>query len=392
MTLLPKLFVPAALALACAPVAHAAKTDADADGITLTSDNGDNQLRIGGRVHYDIVDIHDDVTAFENRNDFRRARIALSGRFAKDWRFRVENDVGGTSRGWKSVWLAYDGFEHWDLRAGHLTAPVGMEPLMGSSDMPLMERSMSSALSPGFLLGAQATYARRGWTGTLGYYGNPLDSEQDASGQDGRGAIARATWAPVRGKGRVLHLGTSFERRRVDPVRVPGGYRISAKPGAGLANATLLNTGAIAGVDHTRTWGLEAGAVIGPVSLLAERLQMSVGRHAASDLLFEGWHTTVSWMITGESRRYNEDTGVIGGIRPESRWGALELAARYDRLDLQDGDVTGGVERNLAYGVNWYYGRNFRLMLDHVDARAIPNRRGVRESVGIDQLRVQVDF
>jgi phosphate-selective porin OprO and OprP len=375
-----------------APCAHAGDFDVGANGITIKSDDGDSELRIGGRLHYDVVRFREDVTPLDDQNDFRRARIALSGRFAKDWRFRVENDFGGSSQGWKSLWLAYDGFEHWDLRAGHLVAPVGMEQQSGSNDTPLMERSMASALSPGFLLGAQATYARKGWTGTLGYYGNPIDSEQDSSGQDGHGVAGRATWAPLRGKGRVLHLGTSFERRSVAAVAAPGGYRISARPGVGLSSRNLIGTGAISGVDRTDTWGVEVAGIVGPVTLQAERLRMSVGRKAGRDLSFSGWQTTGSWMLTGESRRYNEDTGVIGGIRPERRWGALELAVRYDHLDLEDGDVTGGRERNLAYGLNWYYGENFRLMYNHINAKAEPNNDGLRESVGIDEVRAQIDF
>lgn len=373
------------------PCAHAGDFDVGADGITIKSDDGDNELRIGGRLHYDVVKFHEDITPLDDQNDFRRARIALSGRFAKDWRFRVENDFGGSSQGWKSIWLGYDGFDHWNLRAGHLVAPVGMEQQSGSNDSPLMERSMASALSPGFLLGAQATYARKGWTGTLGYYGNPIDSEQDSSGQDGHGVAGRATWAPLRGKGRVLHLGTSFERRSVDAVAAPGGYRISARPGVGLSSRNLIGTGAISGVDRTDTWGVEIAGVAGPVTLQAERLRMSVKR-AGGDLAFSGWHATGSWMLTGESRRYNDETGVIGGIRPERKWGAIELAARYDRLDLEDGGVTGGSERNVAYGLNWYYGQNFRLMYNHIDAKADPNNDGLRESVGIDEVRAQIDF
>lgn len=379
-------------AAAAMPCAHAADFDAGADGLVIKSDDGDSELRIGGRLHYDVVNFHEDVTPLGDQSDFRRARIALSGRVAKDWRFRAENDFGGTSQGWKSLWLAYDGFDHWDLRAGHLVVPIGMEQQSGSNDTPLMERSMASALSPGFLLGAQATYARKGWTGTLGYYGNPIDSEQDSSGQDGHGVAARATYAPLRKKGRVLHLGVSFEDRRVADIAAPGGYRVSARPGVGLSDRNLIGTGAIAGVDSTRTWGVEAAAIVGPVTVMAERLRMSVDRGAANGLAFSGWQTTASWMITGESRRYDDDTGVIGGIRPERRWGALELAARFDRLDLEDGDVTGGRERNLAYGLNWYYGQNFRLMYNHVDAKADPNNDGLSESVGIDQIRAQIDF
>lgn len=128
------------------------------------------------------------------------------------------------------------------------------------------------------------------------------------------------------------------------------------------------------------------------MSFLAERLQMRVNRVDQLSLDFSGWHATAAWALTGESRRYLKGSGVLGGIRPNRKWGAIELALRYDQLDLDDEDVLGGQEKNLTYGVNWYLGRNFRLMFDHVEAELDPNRNGIKEDVGITQLRAQVNF
>lgn len=378
--------------------ARAQQVEADGNGLSVASADGSNELRLGGRIHYDFVRFNNDITQFQNRNDLRRARLTLSGKFLDDWNFRVERDVGGTSRGWKNVWLGYDGIKHWDFRAGNMIAPLGMEQQLGSNDMPLMERSLSSALSPGFLTGVQARYDRKGWTAALGYFGNPIDQELGSAATDGRGTVGRVTYAPLRDKGRVLHFGTSFERRSINNPRGglganPGtGFRLRARPGTGLTDSTLVDTGTMPGVDSTTTWGMEAGAIFGPVSVLAESLKMTVDRTAAPSVDFSGWHATGAWLVTGETRRYNSGGGTFGGVKPSNKWGAVELAVRYEQLDLEDGDILGGKERNLSYGVNWYLGRNFRVMYNHVRVEADPNMRGLPETVGINQLRAQVDF
>lgn len=377
--------------------AFAAEFEADHNGLTVSSDDGENELSFGGRLHYDVAQFDDDVTPLADDNDIRRLRLSLSGRFLDDWRFKLERDVGGTSDGWKNAWLGYSGIQHWNFKAGNMTAPVGMEQTYGSNDMPLMERSLSAALAPGFLTGAQARYDRRGWTAALGYFTNPIDQELGDAGAEGDGFAGRVTYAPLRKKGKVLHVGTSYQRRSIDdtydPVTNPDdGFRLRARPGSGLADRTLVDTGIIPGVDGTSTWGVELAAVAGPVSFLAERLQMRVNRVDQLSLDFSGWHATAAWALTGESRRYFKGSGVMGGIRPNRKWGAIELALRYDQLDLDDEDVLGGQERNLTYGVNWYLGRNFRLMFDHVEAELDPNRNGIKEDVGITQLRAQVNF
>lgn len=379
--------------------AMAGNVVADHDGLTIRSDDGDNELTFGGRLHYDTVRFDSDITPFEDDSDVRRLRLGISGKLADDWRFKLERDVGGTSQGWKNVWVGYEGLDRWSFRAGNMIAPVGMEQQMGSGEMPMMERSLAAALSPGFLTGVQAKYDRRGWTATVGYFTNPLDEELGDAGSDGRGLVGRVTYAPLRREGRVVHVGASFQHRSIDsvstPIASPGsGFRVRARPGTGLTDTTLVDTGAMAAVDATDTVGMEAGLIAGPVSVLAESLHMKVqrGGDARPDVDFRGWHATAAWMLTGESRRYSSGSGMFAGVRPDRRWGAVELSVRRDHIDLSDQDILGGKQSNTAYGVNWYLGRNFRLMYNHVRAETRPGANGLSEDIGINQLRVQVEF
>ncbi len=359
------------------------------DKITFTSEDGKNELSLGGRIHYDFVNFDDDATPFVDNDRLRRARLSLSGKFADDWRFRVERDIGGTSQGWKSVWLGYDGVKNWNFRVGNMVTPLGFEQQMGSNDFPLMERSLASALTPGLLTGVQAHYDRKGWTASLGYFGNPIDEEIGNANNDGKSIIGRVTFAPLRKKNQILHFGASFERRAID-TGAP--FRIRTRPGSGLTDQTLVSTGFITGVDNTTTVGLEAAASFGPVSFMAENLSMRINSDFAPSVKLNGWQATGAWIITGEKRRYNSSTGTFGGIIPKNKWGAVEFAVRYDELDLQDGFVTGGREKNLIYDANWYVGKNFRVMLSHLRAQASPNRSGIDEKLNINQLRLQFDF
>ena len=61
-----------------------------------------------------------------------------------------------------------------------------------------------------------------------------------------------------------------------------------------------------------------------------------------------------SWFPTGETRPYIAEIGNFGQIVPKHDYGAVELAARLSRIDLTDKDITGGVEQNITFGVNWY--------------------------------------
>jgi phosphate-selective porin OprO/OprP len=104
---------------------------------------------------------------------------------------------------------------------------------------------------------------------------------------------------------------------------------------------------------------------------------------------FSGGYVQASWIVTGETRRYNVESASYGAPRPaqpfsfsSGGWGALELKARYSFISLNDGEgapgtalangaVRGGEERIVGAGFNWYPNNNVRFMVDflnvHVD-------------------------
>ena len=83
----------------------------------------------------------------------------------------------------------------------------------------------------------------------------------------------------------------------------------------------------------------------------------------------------MSWLVTGESRPYSAKKGTFSRVKPNKPfslknggWGALEVAARYSALDLNDGAIQGGEIEDITLGVNWYLNNNTRLMANYIMA------------------------
>jgi phosphate-selective porin OprO/OprP len=73
-----------------------------------------------------------------------------------------------------------------------------------------------------------------------------------------------------------------------------------------------------------------------------------------------------SWFPTGGSRNYFPDEGIFGYPKIKSKYGEVELAVRYSMLDLTDGTIRGGTEKNISLGINWYLSRHMRLMANYI--------------------------
>ena len=156
-----------------------------------------------------------------------------------------------------------------------------------------------------------------------------------------------------------------------------------------------MDTGGISGVSDIDVMGFEAAWVSGPWSFQGEYLHQFLKRSAApGDLDFWGGYVQGSVFLTGERRIYGKRVGLFGRVIPvknfaplSGHWGAFQLASRLSYVNLNDKDITGGVETNVTVGFNWYLFPNVRVMLNYVHAH-VSNQGD--ENIG--QARFQVDL
>lgn len=366
------------------------------DGVTIdtggiTAQSGDLELNLGGRLHLDAA-VFDDPSIADTGvidADVRRARLEFSGKLGKSLRFRVDREFAGKSKGWRNLWLAYSPVDWLEIKGGNLIVPFSMEDLQSSNTMPFVERSLASALAPGFGLGGAATANGKNWSVSAGYFTDGLGNEVGQSTERGRGVAGRATFAPLNAHGNVIHFALAGERRSFNATEQ---LRFSADPGSTLA-PQLMSSGAIGDLDHTWAWNGEASAAFGPLLVQAQITGVRMSRPLAGDLNFSGQTVQAGWLVTGDRYNYSESQGVFGGPNLKRGKGAIEVAARYSRLDLDDATVNRGVGRAITGGANWYINRNLRVMANYTDSRVhFPGSLIPDEHNKVGVARLQVNF
>jgi phosphate-selective porin OprO/OprP len=163
----------------------------------------------------------------------------------------------------------------------------------------------------------------------------------------------------------LIHTGIDYLGLNVDAdSRV---VRRASRPEAHLA-PIFVDTGEIP-ASGANSMNLEAAVVKGPLSLQGEFVQDRV--HALDrpeSLRFSAFYVYGSYVLTGETRPYDESRGAFGRIVPERPFmgsggglGAFEVAVRFSRIDLTDGGVSGGVMDDFTAALNWYAGPQARV-------------------------------
>jgi len=163
--------------------------------------------------------------------------------------------------------------------------------------------------------------------------------------------------------------------------------RFRDRPEIRVDSTRLIDTGSI-DADSAYAVGAELGMNYKNWLLQAENFWYGIERRKPTTLpdpAFRGYYVAGTWVITGESHRYNIANGSFQSPRPftpfasgpGSGWGALELALRYSHTDLnfREGaggtaattdSVRGGVQNIWTLGANWYLNANFKLVLDYM--------------------------
>lgn len=369
------------------------------DGLSFDTADKAFSLRIGGRVHYDIVlpDADDAVEAVAGDIDptvgLRRARVDMRGTLYENVFYVNAIEFAGSSTTFKNNFFGLKGLPGGLVfQAGFFKEPVGLEEMTSANYITFIERSLANnAFAPtennGLMLSGSHMDERLNWW--LGdFQDNASQGPQPTSFQHNfTGRITHVPWQDKE-KESLLHVGASIQDR--SPETELDRFRV--RPSIPFVPRTQ-DTGDFS-VDSELIVGLEAAFTRGPFSVQGEMYRADIEDHPdapGASPTYGGYYAMVSYWLTGESRPYKG--GAFQRVKPKNNFttkggrGAWEVAARYSALDLDDDGQDGGVGHDLTLGANWHLNPNARIMLNYV----LYTRTHVGDVNSI-VLRFQVDF
>ena len=347
----------------------------------------------------------------KNGDIFRRARVGIDGVAFGDWDYRFIFDFGGsgvenTGQVYET-WVQYSGLKPFHFRVGAFSPSIGLDDQASTNGMPFLERAVSSDIARGLAAGDTRTAAEiwassDHWlvsgavTGrTIGVVNTGTVTGTAQTFGDQLGFVGRVAGTPFYGKDWLVHFGVhgSYVDKPADTSgpaitgATPAGVvAFSNTPELRVDGTKLINTGNIP-ARSAYTVGAEFAAQKQNFLLQAEYDDFGVDRSdGQSNPNFHGYYVSGTWIITGETRKYNSQTGAFdappvahpfsiskGGL------GAWELGVRYSDMDLNyhqgaagsyvptaaNSVIRGGDEQNITAGLNWYLNPVVRFMFDY---------------------------
>ncbi|MDQ3288500.1 MAG: porin [Pseudomonadota bacterium] len=351
-------------------------------GIKVTSADGDFSASLGGRIHFDAYAFDRDQANVTGTTDFRRARLTLAGKVF-GWEYKMEQDFtgGSTTEGFRDVYIATRALGG-KVTIGHFKPYRSMEELTSSNEITMMERPFASGsgLYSGRQFGQGVGYLRGGDNYSAGATVYNLRNAGSPR-NEGVGAAARVTYAPINNDNSTLHFGVSASSENANK----GSENLSAKVAYGGRRGpsqTIATTTGASG-ESVETIGLEAAGAFGPVFFQSEFANATFNQPLGGSQDVQTFYVMGSWMLTGEHKPYKAGNGVFGSPKGKGMW---ELTARYDTIENKD--VADLEASSTTLGVNYYFNPNVRMMFNYI--------RGDNEFTGDETgqyaLRTQLSF
>jgi len=370
------------------------------------------------------------TSAYNSADGFltRKIRPYLEGTVNGIYDFRIQPEFAGGRTVLLDSYVAAR-LRPWAVvTAGKFKNPVGLERLQTEQYNKFLELGFPSSLVPNRDLGVQ--FSGTVLNGALSYAAGVFDGTIDGNGSDGNPSPDADSDNKLEFAGRVFALpfansGNFYLRGLGVGLGATHGAKrgnASVSLGAGSATTTPPTTQVVPFIT-TNTWlptyrtatqqtlfsyrgdnavtltaneatyadgnatriAPQAYYYYGSLGVIAEYTEsrQDVSRHTnatttrSATLRNKAWQVAASYFLTGEEAAYNSATPVKNFAVGSQGIGAWEIAARYQRLDIDNNAFTGGsasfanpatavsAARGYSLALNWYFNQNARWTVEY---------------------------
>jgi len=341
--------------------------------IKVTSGDGNWEFQPIGRVMWDYINTNEDGSDTDDftGTELRRARLGFQGKIY-DWGYKFEGDFAKDDTAIKDAYVSY-GTNVLDdkklvVKVGQSHIPFGLNTAISSKYMSFMDRPLfaDTNISPARQSGAMVrlTADDYKWSVNAGYTIGEIDNGSSDKDDTGDTFSLRGSFIPyMADKNHLIQIGAGYMNVSDDS----DDFRFRQRLVSHKDRTRHIDTSTIAGYDGSNAFTLDAMGVYGSFHAMAEYLDYTAEFDSQSDVDITGFAVEAGFFLTGESLKWKK--GYTSGIKPKSKYGAWQIAARFENLDV-DGNTTDTTDEadKVSVGVNYYPTQNTRLMLnyDHI--------------------------
>lgn len=320
----------------------------------------------------------------------RRARFAVKGQINPSWYGEIDMELANGSFELKDAVVRYTGLKNWQFTVGNMKPDFSMSRNTSSRYLEFMERPMIvSALAPSRHLGVFAKYSNKYFFGSASVLFQEIegqetrtfveDQNKDYGMEEGLSYIGKIVVRPVNEADYGLHIGGAFmydTPKTSDEGGVNGVTRYSTRNTTNINRKKYVDTDDIKFTDHNLLATAELAGHVGGLRMegawMADWCYLDAEHALDKPYYFNGWYVEGGYLLFGGKQSYDSDGAKFNRVRGGRSWGDVELALRYEYVDMNDYEgranaeaIYGGSAELYGAGLNFYFGKNVKVALNY---------------------------
>ncbi len=317
----------------------------------------------------------------EFKSEIRRLQTSLKLK-GKYWllKSKIDWDIENQQMEFDDLYIQYQGWQWASLTVGKQKEPFGLEYSTSSKQLSTIERSMATqAFAPSRNIGFSMNNNINNFNWWLGGFNN------DSYDTNAFSVTGRTTFSIFNRANNNLHIGSSVSHRNLD------GSQYDIKSNVEIHNGdNVLNTKKQA-IDTLNLMGIEAQWANEKVKFasewfLQELTLASTVQQTSETIKHYGGYLQASYLFNGGAYRVKNNK--LASPKLSKKKSYFEVVSRLSYLETTESD-NGQEQQNSLLGLNYYYGKNLKLMIGYTHSKSLAPTRQYNDVIS---LRAQYIF
>lgn len=308
----------------------------------------------------------------------RRARFAAKANLTKNWYGEIDLDFANGILELNDAIIQYDFLNGLASRVGNFKERFSMSQTASSRYLNFIERSMVvTAFAPSRHIGWEVAYNAKKFLMVGGVFFQEIedaemrifseDNNKDYGRDEGFSLGGKFVYQPFgQNKNYGLHLATAFTHRTPKTSVDPGEWgkaRYSTRSLSSINRKKYLDTDLIPGLKYDDRYNIELAGFYKGFGFQSEIINVNTFTETAL-YHFSGFYAQATYLLFGGRQIYIKNEGEFTQPDKGRKWGDVELALRYDYINMNDNIIQGGSAEGYTFGLNFYAAKNFKMQLN----------------------------
>lgn len=333
----------------------------------------DDLLKFKGYVQTDVYLPFGESPAFPEFL-IRRARLAATGYFQEKFRYMLYARFDQGKAQLNEAFVESRHLPFAKIRIGQFKVPFSLANLTSSTQLDVMDRSLIiDNFAPDYDIGIMVfgKFWQEHFDYAVGVFnGRGRNVQENNRAKDIIGHLVIAPFSTLNIQFlESLHLAGSISSGYRHDDLSQGSYQTSIGTPFFSFGDSILQEGRLKRRGVDLDW-IRGSTSVKAEYLKAERQNISE-TEGTTHLIAKGFYATLTQFLTGEQKGRNSAVKPKSNLDPQrGDWGAFELVARYEQLQLSQQILSEGLAtgihdlRSISAGLNWYPNDDIKLVIN----------------------------